>query len=291
MFHIKNRYLDDEPGPGEPPADPPADPPGNFPDDWRELASGGDEAKLAYASKYTSPVELLNAGMAAKQKIDSGDWKKNDPFPNDGKDEDKAAWRKDRGIPETHDKYNLEGFEVPEESKDRTESFLQAAHGTNLSPEQVTAVLNWDIESRQGVDETRAESDKEAFRASQDSLRAEWGNDYRGTINRIESMMTSYGAEGLNEMIAGARGADGMLLSSSPDFIKFMANMATEINPVTTLLPTGGNQKKNAEDRIAEIKGMMHDKTGEYWKGPKSEAIQAEYIELLDFTEKMAARK
>lgn len=41
------------------------------------------------------------------------------------------------------------------------------------------------------------------------------------------------------------------------------------------------NKAPDRERRMLEIEALMRDTSSEYWKGPRAEAIQAEYRELL----------
>jgi hypothetical protein len=63
--------------------------------------------------------------------VSSGELKANVPFPEKGTDEEKAAWRKDAGIPDKPEAYDLkfeDGFVVGEDDKPMVDELPQAAH-------------------------------------------------------------------------------------------------------------------------------------------------------------------
>lgn len=287
QIHRKYRLMDEDLGAG---GGEPEDKPGVWPEDWRKMYAGEDESKLGKLSKYTSPNAAFDAMISAQQKISSGEYKAATPFPMDGKDEDKASWRKDHGIPETHDKYEFGDFKPPEADKEKTDNFLKAAHDMNLSPDQMNKIMKSNYDTDKDSAEALATQDKDKARETQDSLRAEWGTEFRENINKIESLMASFGGADMYGFVHDARGKDGTLLFSNPDFVKFMANMAQELNPHTTHVPAGGDQKKGIQQRIGEIKTLMKDDHSKYWKGPESQAIQSEYIQLLEAQEKLEKR-
>ncbi len=74
-------------------------------EDWREKLAKGDEKKLKSLQRFASPEALTDSYMSAAERIRSGELKT--VLPKDAKPEELAAWRKENGIPETPDKYDL----------------------------------------------------------------------------------------------------------------------------------------------------------------------------------------
>ncbi len=186
-----------------------------WPESWREDYAGEDEKKLSRVAKYASPPAALDAMIAAQNKISSGEFKSTAPFPNEGTDEDKSAWRTNNGIPEAPDKYDLsfdDGLVIGEEDKGYIDDFLKSAHTSNMPPEQAKAAVHWYYDNLEKQAEERAEQDTTSQQATEDSLRAEWGNDYRQNINRIHGFLDQAG-EDVKDQIMGARLDDGSVAS------------------------------------------------------------------------------
>ena len=256
-------------------------------DTWREDYAGEDDGKLAKLAKYASPTAAFDAMIAAQNKISSGEFKQVTAFPAEGSDEDKTTWRADNGIPEAPDKYDLTGVEFDDEDKPVVDSFLASAHGANMSPDNVKATLDWYYQNETAQEEARIEADNELQTASEDTLRAEWGNEYRANVNRITGLLDT-APEGVKDKILNARFQDGTPLGSDPDSLKFLIDLALQINPATTLVPGAGDNINGAiADELAELESMMGSKTSEYWKGPKADKLQARYRELVDAQERM----
>lgn len=261
-----------------------------FPDTWREDYAGDDEGKLGKLSKYASPHAAFDAMISAQTKISSGDYKKAEPFPADGSDEDKAAWRTSNGIPEAPDKYefNFEnGLVIGEDDAPIIDDFKEFAHSRNQSPESVQTAIEWYYANMEKNLETQNTADKELETKTEDVLRAEWGDEYRAHQNRIEGLLDT-APEGVKDNLLNARFPDGSMLKSNPDAMKFMIDMALQINPATTLVPGAGDNIAGAiSDELANLKTMMGDQNSEYWKGPKADAHQARYRELLEAQQRM----
>jgi hypothetical protein len=78
------------------------------------------------------------------------------------------------------------------------------------------------------------------------------------------------------------------MLKHNPDAMRFLLDMALEVNPATVLVPGAGDNLAGAiTDELAELKTLMGNKNSEYWKGAKAEGHQKRYAELLEAQLKM----
>jgi hypothetical protein len=259
-------------------------------DDWREKYAGEDADKLARVSRYASPTAAFDGLIALQNKVRSGEFKSTAPYPTDGKPEEQAQWRAENGIPEAPDKYDLtfdNGLVIGEDDKPIIDDFLSFAHDKNLSPDAVKAAVEWKFQHEEKMAEARAEQDAEVQQSTEDALRAEWGNEYRANINRITGLLDT-APEGVKDQILGARFQDGTPLASDPGTLKWLIDMALQINPATTLVPGAGDNVLGAvEDEIKTLEGMMGNRSSEYWKGPKAADMQKRYRDLVAGREKM----
>lgn len=249
-----------------------------WPSDWREKAAGGDAKKLARLTRYASPQALADAFIAAQNRINSGDLKAGHPGEN-AKPEDLAAWREANGIPVTPDKYDL-GREIPETSKAAIDKVLAAAHASNQSGAQIKATLDAYFESVEVARTERTQNDAKAMESAQDSLAADWGQDYRRNIALVRGFLDSAPPEVKDRLVAG-RLADGTPIGSDPHVLNWLLGMALERNPTGTIVPgAGANMAQTVEDETAKIEKFMREHRTEY---TRDEKMQARYRQLLEY--------
>jgi hypothetical protein len=261
----------------DPVADVAATKPGDWPADWRDKFAGGDAAKAARLSRYTSPQALTDALIAAQNKIRTGDLKP--VLGKDAKPEEIAAFRESHGIPEAPDKYDLGDLEVPEGEKPLVSKFLASAHTVNMTPEQVRASLSAYTEISEAARNDRLTQDNEIKSSAEDTLRAEWGTEYRTNINLITNFLDA-GPEGLREKLLRGRLADGTPIGSSTEALKFLAGLAREKNPAGVVVPSGVASAQSVADEIQKIEKTMRDDRAAYNRDDK---LQARYRQLLEW--------
>lgn len=264
---------------------------GYWPDDWRDTASKGDAKIAARLSRYASPEAVATALIAAQNRISSGELK-----PQLGKSasaEEVAAWRAEQGIPATHDKYDLDlgnGFVIGADDKPLVEKFLQAAHGSNQTPDQVKASLRAYYEVNEEITAQRAGNDRRIQEESTETLRADWGPDFRRNINLVHNLLDTTTSKELKESFLGGRLADGTPIGSSPEALKMLLGLALVNNPTATVVPGagGGNQGEALDDAISKIEKVMRTNRAAY---NKDEKMQSQYRDLLTARETMNKRK
>jgi len=280
--------------PANPPADPapsnpPTDPGTPWPTDWRSKIANGDEKILAQLGRYASPTDIWNKAKALETRISSGELKALTPFPENGSDEQKAAWRSENGIPEKAADYEIklpEGMVIGDADQPLIDSFLEFAHEKNLSTDAVDTAVNWYFAAQEAQATQREELDKEVQQANTDLLRAEYGENYRPVINGVKNLFASF-PDGVGEALMQARLADGTPLASDAGVIKAFAQLAHEINPVTTLMGGGTSNMESINDEINKLNGLMANRQSEYWKGPNAEKMQQRYRDLVSAKETM----
>ena len=263
-----------------------------WPNTWREDFAGGDEKLAARLQRFTSPKDIFTSYRALEQRLSSGELKAVTPFPEDGAPEQQAAWRKENGIPEKPEAYDLkfdDGLVVGEDDKPWVDSFLKAAHAKNMPNDQVKATLKWYYDFKDSQDAAREQADADVARKVIDELRAEWGTDYRTNMNGIHALLDT-APEGVKAKIMNTRQADGTPLMSDPDFLKFMTGLFRQINPVTSIGYGGDDSQvaKSIDDELNQIREVMRTNRPKY---NKDERMQARYRELLSAQERMGGSK
>jgi hypothetical protein len=256
-------------------------------DDWRDqlvLAETDEdkEKELGQLGRYQSPKDIWTKTRALEQKLSSGEYKQTTPYPEKGTDEQKAEWRTNNGVPEAADKYEL-GREVGEEEKPVIDKFLGFAHERNIPGAHVKDMVDWFYTKQEADLEQINEEQKAVAKAAEDELRVEWGADYRAYINHVDNLIES-APKDVKEVLLDAVLPTGESLRDNPPAMKFLLGLALEKNPITTLVPGGGDQASAIQDEIDEIKGKMNTK--EYQNSPK---MRARYRELIAARQKMAS--
>lgn len=256
---------------------------------WREEYAGTDEKVLKRLQRYTTPKAALDAMIEAQNKIADGSYKK---LPENATAEQLAEYRKANGIPEKPEAY-LEklpdGLVIGEEDKPLIEKFTKAFHDKNADPSVVHAAIKtyYDIvDEQEGL---RAEANVAAKTATEDTLRAEWGPDYRSNTNLINSFLGSMPKDLQDELFQSSK-PDGTQIMNNSAMLKWLAQQARELNYTGAVLPNGEASAKSLESEINTLKGMMGDRSSKYWKGPESAALQARYRELVELQQKIASR-
>jgi len=259
-----------------------------WPDDWQSRLAKGDSKLAARFQRYASPEAMAEALIAAQNRISSGELKS--ALPKDPKPEELAAWRKENGIPETPDKYDLkfdDGLVIGDDDKPIIEGFLKAAHERNMTPEQAKGAIGWYYEEQKRLSDERSSRDEQQRQTALDALNAEWGGNFRRNINMVDGLLTRF-PEDVRDLFKGGRLADGTAILNHPQVVRALASIALEVNPAGTLVPNGtSDPMKSVEGRIGEIEAQMRKDRVAY---NKDEKLQAEYRELLGAREKLKER-
>lgn len=285
-----------------PPAEPapPAVKPA-WPDDWRTLALGDENpaatpeekdarSKMdALLKRYNSPADVAKALRAAQVKISDGTLKT--ALPKNATEEQLKTWRTENGIPDKPEKYDLglpKGVELDERDKALTDAWVKDMHAANASPEMVKAGIAAWLKTRETQTAKVQQLNADAKRGVEDTLRTEWGGDYRSNVDGIQSLLNRAPPEVLDSF-AGARMPDGVALLNKPEVIKWLAGHARELGYVgSTLDLPGGDLGKALDAEIAEIEKKISTDTPAYRKDTK---MQARYQELLGARERRNAKK
>lgn len=256
-------------------------------EEWRKKWSGGDAKIEKRLERYSSEKDVVNALIAAQNKISSGELKS--ALKPDASDEEKAQWREENGIPDSPEGYEInlpEGLVIGEADKPVVDGFLKFAHEANYHPSQVNKAMEWYYQEQDRQMQAQEEFDIQSQQSGEDELHAEWGQDYRKNVQLAMNLLDQ-APGGLKERIMGARLADGVALGNDPDALRWLTGLSREINPVATVVPgSGANAMQAIESEISNLRSMMGDHTSEYWKGPNAEKNQARYRELTTAMQK-----
>lgn len=243
-------------------------------DDWpaqRAKWAGEDQQKLDRLARYPSREAALDALIAAQDKIRSGEHRK--PLSDDPTPEELHEYRQNHGIPISADKYDLADIGIqatPDESAD-LQQFLEIAHNANMTPGMLKATVAWVNDRAKAEERAKQDAIGAAKAQAEDVLRERWGSDYRVNQNVIANLLSS-APEGVADKILGAMDSDGIPLAYKPEVQEWLAGLAREINPVSTIIPANG--AATVSDELANLTKLAGDLNSEYWVGPKAQDLQ-----------------
>lgn len=260
--------------------------------DWRGAIAGDDDKFKSTLERYADPVAFGNAHREAVQKIRAGDIGPKMPGEDATEDEIKQ-YRTQLGVPLEADGYLKElpeGLVIGEEDKELVASFIERMHGKHVTPDVVHEGLQWYDEMQGQMQEQQEALDAEQAKAAVDELRdpeTGWGKDYRTNMSLVNSLLEStFGAEAKEQLLNGRYG-DGKGFFNDVNVLKGLAELARKLNPVGVIIPNEGEPTKALHDEIAEIESLMSNRSSEYYKGPKADAMQARYRELIEARERL----
>lgn len=142
-----------------------------------------DAEKAGKLSKFEKLSDLASAYLEAEGKLGSSIVK---PGEN-ASDEERKAFYKALGVPDTADKYSIEG--------DDAKMFREMAYKNNLTDEQAKAFYK----SLQEVGNNAIAAQKAAFdqqaKDTQAALQKEYGKDYPTKIEMLKRGVATYGGE------------------------------------------------------------------------------------------------
>ena len=218
----------------------------------------------------------------------------------DAKPEEIAAYRKATGVPEKPEAYldNLklgDGKILGEADKPIFEGFAKAAHEAGYTPSQTSAAVNWYLDLQEEQASQQYQQDAAFRNESTTALTEMWGDAKRMNIGAIATLFSKApgGAnpdadDSLMARILGGRTRDGKIIGDDPEITAWLSEMAREINPAATIIPsTGGDTLKSVADEIAEIEKYMRTDRAAYFK---DEAKQNRLQQLYTARDRLQAK-
>ena len=254
---------------------------GYWPNDWLTKVSKGDEKAANQLGRYASPEALADAYLHLKRRQDSGELK--GALPKNAKPEEITAWRKDNGIPETADGYDLKDLEIPKEDAEIVKGMVAKLHAQHATPEVVKAAVGSYYEEFNRQAQVRAEKDESERMEVIDALGAEWGGKFSSYKGRVENVLSIF-PESVRNAVKSARLPDGRALFNHPDVMRGFLAISLRDIPEGINVPSGdGDLGKSMTDRYTEITKMMRENRYEY---NRNAAVQKEYTSLITAMEK-----
>ncbi len=246
--------------------------------------AGDDKAALAQLERFTDPAAIWKQNKELQTKLSSGKVKFD--LPDNATPEQIAQHRKDNGIPETPEGYEIKmdnGIVPSDADKPLISAYLKSAHAAGRTPAEVNRNLSDYFAIQQQALADQAKADVGFHDDSVAALTEEWGGQEQFTRNTtIIGNLMALAPQELHVPLLAARTPDGRRLGDLPLMNKFLHDLGRRINPAATLMPNSSNPTAAMGARKTEIEGMMYingQQNPGYWK---NEAIQKEYRDILD---------
>lgn len=256
--------------------------PSDWPADWRERIAGDDRKALEQLKRAGSPADIWKKARSLEQKLSSGEYRRD--LPKEASPEQLAAWRIERGIPEAASDYSIElpdGVVPGEADNPVIDAFKQHAHARNWDNAKVNEALGWYYAEQERQQASRAEADAAFRQTAETELRETFGPQLTPNLNAVKNLVAAM-PQGVAENFLAGRLADGTRIGDNPRIIAWLAGLSRELNPAATLVPAGAGSGRGGAERIREIETLMGDRMSDYWRGPKADAMQQEYRDLIE---------
>ena len=169
-----------------------------------------DAAKADKLAKFEKISDFANAYLELEGKLGNTLVK---PGEN-ASDEERAAFYKALGVPESADKYSIEG--------DDAKMFREMAYKNNLTDEQAKAIYANLKEVGENVIAQQKLAFEQQAKDTQNALIAEYGKDYPTKIEMLKRGIANYGGEAVGAKLQNA----GLL--ADKDIVKLFIQLGEE---------------------------------------------------------------
>lgn len=252
---------------------------------WREKMAGDDEKFLKQLKRFGSEEDF---GKAYRE-MEKSKAQIKKPLPEDPSEEELAAWRKDNGIPETPEGYDIklpEGMVLGEDDKPMIDGFLEAMHGQNAHGDTVNKALEWYFSTQESQQVQAQEAERVAAQETVKALREEWGPEYKANHGMIKAWLDRQ-PDGIGEMLLNKRDAEGNPIFNNPEFAKWLNNHIRQTDPSATVIHDAEMSGSSVQGEIAKIQKVIRDNPEEYKKDKK---MQARLSELSSIKNRMSGQ-
>lgn len=237
----------------------------NWPENWRDQLAGGDDKLKNLLNRYTSPDAFAKAFKELRTAYDSKKPAKAEEseLPENPTEEQLVAYRKAKGVPDRPEDYEFEVQEGRELNDGEYTIFMDFAkhmHERNIPGSMVKEVSSWFLDYQEIAEQKSAEMAYQARQQTEETLRAEWGPDYKANVNMMANVLQEHLGSQTQELLA-KQFTDGSRLGDNEMFIRLMADLSRKVGGssaemYTTDVATSG---QSLEARKSELMKMMND--------------------------------
>lgn len=256
-----------------------------WPEDWRKQFGGDDEKAVKFFDRFESPIAAAKGILAFQQRLREGEYTR--AAPKSDKPEDIKAWREEVGLPTDQKGYEFEGYDkMPDSDKAIVDNFREGFFKGNVPPAVAKDIMQRANALALKAKEDEAAKDAVNQEAVEDSMRAEWGPEYRPNLQANVQFIDTHLGEELSDLFLTARMSDGRRVSDVPEINK-MLNAAARASGADIIVDGAGGGS-SVESQIAEIEKVMTTNIRAY---EADNAMQDKYGKLLEKRDRLAKRK
>jgi hypothetical protein len=240
---------------------------GTFAEKWTEHVPEDMKASAIALQKFKDPMALARSYVHAEQQLG----KKVAPPTADSTPEQKAAWNKIIGVPDSPDGYQLKPAKLPEGvewNEEAAKGFQTVAHELGLTPQQAQRIAAYDAE-RQAASGATDQQEQAAFQQTQiTDLRKEYGDGFDSAILKAKTYCDTIGLPHDHPALMHA------------DVVKALVRGAGLISESKLVRADGaGNQMTNAE-RQRSMSANPADPWHKAYTGQEGAARQEEAVRI-----------
>jgi hypothetical protein len=212
-----------EPGGGDPTpeGDPGSSDPGDQKAGW--LSGVGEEYRdHEFVKDKKTPTDMVKAAIEMREKLKTAAYV---PGEN-ATDEDRAAWRKAKGVPDGADGYQLDTSGLPKElvNDELTAWFAKNAHELGIGKSEAEALFKRWNEKMTTSFESAMNQKKYTEEQGKAELEKEWGESFKANMNRAALAVKRFGGNEFAEYL------DQTGLTNDPRMIKAMHEFASLVS-------------------------------------------------------------
>lgn len=262
-----------------------------FPENWRSVLAGDDEATLKFLSSHNTPQDLAKASLRLRQELS----KRPAARPGEGASEEQLAeWRSSQGIPADPKGYK-EAITLPDHfDADRDgamlDSFLSTAHAVDMPSEQAKQFADWWFDGQERAAQEFSERVRENQQKARHDLSEKWGGakNFDATIMAVQRLGSErIGDEARDDLfgslIVDASGNPIGKLGDHPAFLELIASAARmefgEDLPMLDGELTDDGLEQAHSDLLAKYDKSMSDSTVR-WSDTDEEKLQKLSVEM-----------
>lgn len=169
--------------------------PASWPEDWRNLLTGGDAAGMKLLERYPSVEDVYKRMLSQEQIIRRGAHKTLPTLPENPTEDQVAEYRKAVGVPETPDGYGLkfaDDLKPTEADNEMLNGFIADMHRQNIPPGAAKAAFDWYQAQLGRAREEGIAAQQRQRHTNELTLRKEYGADYMRNLGLADEFLDGY---------------------------------------------------------------------------------------------------